>query len=285
MIARGLGDAVGYSPIVIGPQQAIPYKVEAPINPAVISSTTPRYATPGVPVPVIGSGQGQCPLVNGMPDPTVRECDAYTGVLHYQNALPSGIPNNANINTYDPTRNQFLHSDAAGVVSTTPVVPVYNTKVSVTAPPVNSPVTAITPVASTAPTNTTANTVNPSAGSNNAGSNQQQSLWQRIEAMLGLSSSTPSLVVQPTPNGTPANTGSNSSFWDSLTNLVHGPSITPNSDPIQYQTNAPYVNSFFSWLEQTVPIGNYDIPVWAVGLAGIGGIYIFAKTRHKEGRK
>ena len=261
MIARSIRgvDPSQWSPVVIAPQASVPYAPEAAISPRTYGNS-PVFATPGVAVPPIGNQTGQCPLVNGMPDPLVRECDAYTGVLHYQAALPSGIPYNANINTYNPQTNTFVHSDAAGIVQSTPVVPVYNSKINITAPPPNSPVAPVVPVT---------NTVQQSNATSITATQQGQNPNQQ--------------VVQPTPGNTPANTGSNSSFWDSLINLVKGPAITPSTDQIQYQTTAPYVNSFFSWLEQTVPIGNWDIPVWALGVVGIGGVYIAVKA--KGGKK
>ena len=55
-----------------------------------------------------------------------------------------------------------------------------------------------------------------------------------------------------------------------------------------YQTNAPYVNQFFDKLQKTVAIGNFDIPIWALGAVGIVGLIgttkVMGDGRNRRGR-
>lgn len=55
-----------------------------------------------------------------------------------------------------------------------------------------------------------------------------------------------------------------------------------------YQTNAPYVNQFFDKLQKTVAIGDFDIPIWALGAVGIvgliGTVKVIGDGRNRRGR-
>lgn len=110
----------------------------------------------------IGTQPGQCPAYdiakNLCGDPSgfypctqVRECDEYTGALHFQYALPGGNAPNANIwNVNQDNSWTYLGPDTKPAqyqpvsVGTPVSTPTWNPAVSVTAAPATAPVTKVT---------------------------------------------------------------------------------------------------------------------------------------------
>lgn len=212
-----LGDT--WAPVVMGNQMVIPYTPEAKVNPNV-------YVVPGAPQSCIDN-------------PMLRECDQYTDLVHYQYALPSGTPPNANIQTIAPG--------------------------------------AALPVSPNAVVNQSSSSVQQVSGNGNTDTSQQGASRNPTSAIQHRLPVRDTTIVQPAPL-TPSNTGNNNTSPGSVNNLVPGPSVN-DSSPGNYQTAAPYVNEGISWLEQTVAIGNFDIPIWMLGVVGVGGLVIFSKSR------
>lgn len=194
---------------------------------------TPSYAIPGVPVAPLGNEPGQCPLVNGQPDPLVRECDPYTGIRHFEYALPSGIPANANILVAQPSgKYDYIGPSGTQLITRDITMP----------------------------------------------ANQRQG---GVTTNVVQGNQLPTVI----PSGQSETRNPVTTVVRSVSDYVN--QLFRPSDPNLVEHNytyAPDANRVFSALESTVPVGNFDIPIWAFGLVAIGGMAWFAGS-NKGGRR
>ena len=278
-------------------------------------SLEPKYALPGVPTPTIGNGPGQCPLVNGLPDPLVRECDAYTGVLHYQQSTPSGPAANANILNYDALTGKWSYLGPNGTVIATGVKPVYNAAASITAPPTNAPVTAVTdtstPYAKMVQTVNASLAANPQIPLTPSGTETIQ-----IKVPTNIPSSNVMPVQETANGGTTVTPGSNTTGGQTTTTVtkrhhkktaatvttpnaattnsvntpaLFGPGISyndinPDGTAVQSSPTG-LLTDMFSALDQGVSIGGVNVPLWLLVAGGIGAVWAFGKGKTYIGSK
>jgi hypothetical protein len=220
---------------------------------AAISQSTPNLPSGCSPLPGSGSLCATA-LYGSIPCNEVRECDPVTGAVHYQYTLPTTNPDtpNADILTVSSATGDVLeYNDATGGISPTSPVTV-GTQIEQGGITTYSYPTAVTPKAPVTPAAPASSSSGGSGGSSSAAGTTPAG-----GAAAGASSTVPPPYVPP-----------------AYTNVYTG---AINTTPAAVSAGGISLPASFSFLENTVSLFGYSVPVWALGLAGVGLVWFLSE--------